>query len=281
MFTLDGVTVALGTMHQKETVIAPAFARMGVSIVVPADFDTDQFGTFSGEVSRTGTMKDAARAKARAAIAATGLRHGIASEGSYGPHPQIPFLAFGLELMLWRDEHTGHEVVATAFDAAPRFSSVEARRMNDAQPFLSRIGFPATAVVVSAVGSSNRFVRKGLRDHTQLEAAISEAVSQSNHGLALLQTDMRAHMNPRRMATIASLAEKFVDQLTHSCPNCEAPGYGVVRIEAGLPCRWCGGPTEVTAFEIRGCTACGLQARQRRNEGVLTADPGFCPNCNP
>lgn len=203
MFTFDGVTVALGTMHEKETVIAPAFARIGVSVVVPAGFDTDQFGTFAGEISRTGTMKDAARAKARAAIAATGLRYGIASEGGYGPHPQIPFLPFGLELMLWRDEHTGHEVMATAFDAAPQFSSVEARRMHDAQPFLPRIGFPATAVVVSVVGSSDRFTLKGLRDHTQLEAAVSESVSPSNHGLALLQTDMRAHMNPRRVATIA------------------------------------------------------------------------------
>jgi len=49
--------------------------------------DTDQFGTFTGEVARTGAPADAARAKARLAMSVTGLPYGLASEASYGPLP--------------------------------------------------------------------------------------------------------------------------------------------------------------------------------------------------
>jgi len=72
---------ALGTMHGKAAAIVPPLARLGITLVVPKRLDTDRFGTFTAEVPRKGTMDDAARTKARAAIAATGLPVGIASEG--------------------------------------------------------------------------------------------------------------------------------------------------------------------------------------------------------
>ena len=69
---------ALGTMHGKAAAIAPPLARLGIALVVPDGLDTDRFGTFTNETPRLGTMDDAARAKACAAIAATGLSVGIA-----------------------------------------------------------------------------------------------------------------------------------------------------------------------------------------------------------
>ena len=107
--------VALGTMHGKEAVIAPPLAALGVTVVL-AEVETDRFGTFSGEVARTGSMIEAARAKAQAAIAATGLPVGLASEGAYGPHPHFSFLPFGRELLVWLDIRTGQEVVEMTTD---------------------------------------------------------------------------------------------------------------------------------------------------------------------
>lgn len=59
-------TAILATMHQKERVMAPILEReLGVKILVPADLDTDYFGTFTREVKRLGTQIEAARQKAK------------------------------------------------------------------------------------------------------------------------------------------------------------------------------------------------------------------------
>ena len=110
-------------------------------------------GRMDTEIARAGGMIEAARAKARAAIAATGLGTGLASEGAYGPDPALPFVARGVEVMLWRDEATGHEVIERLIDDAPCFDRAEVRDMAGAEAFLARIGFPATAVIVARAGA--------------------------------------------------------------------------------------------------------------------------------
>lgn len=63
----------LATMHQKEKVIAPLLEQeLGVKVIVPQDFNTDIFGTFTREVKRLGTQIAAARLKAEKALAVTG-----------------------------------------------------------------------------------------------------------------------------------------------------------------------------------------------------------------
>jgi len=79
-----GVTAAFATKHFKESVVAPAFATLEISVVVP-EVDTDQLGTFTGEIHRVGTPKEVVLKKARLGIQASGLLYGIASEGSIGP----------------------------------------------------------------------------------------------------------------------------------------------------------------------------------------------------
>ena len=46
-----------------------------------------------------------------------------------------------------------------------------------------------------------------------LAAAIGQAAAKSANGRAFLQTDMRAHMNPRRMEIIAGLAARLAQRL--------------------------------------------------------------------
>ena len=55
--------IAVGTRHGKETQFTRAFeAVLSAHLVTPPDLDTDRFGTFSGEIPRTATASDTARA---------------------------------------------------------------------------------------------------------------------------------------------------------------------------------------------------------------------------
>jgi hypothetical protein len=266
--------VALGTMHGKEAVIAPPFAALGVTVVL-AEVETDSFGTFSGDVPRAGSMIEAARAKAQAAIAATGLPVGLASEGAYGPHPHFAFLPFGQELLLWLDIRTGQEVVEMTTDIQPSYDQETVADLAAAEAFLTRIGFPETAVIVQPAATVPPLA-KGVRDRTALFTLLDDAFRFG--GSAHLQADMRAHMNPRRMSVIAGLAQRLAKRLAVPCPTCAAPGFGRLRSLPGLPCRECGTETGLIAAEIHGCTACGVE-RSLPREGL--ADPGHCPSCNP
>ncbi|MEY4696645.1 MAG: hypothetical protein RIT14_1073, partial [Pseudomonadota bacterium] len=163
---------ALGTMHGKAAAIAPPLAALGITLVVPR-IDTDAFGTFTAETPRNGSMEQAARAKARAAHAATGLPHALASEGAYGPHPSMPFLTLGREILLWLDTGTGQEVVEELVDDSPSHDSALVASLEEAAPLLARIGFPETAVILSAEAAPNRPLAKGLRDMPALAAAFS------------------------------------------------------------------------------------------------------------
>lgn len=272
---------ALGTMHGKEAAIAPPLARLGVRLVVPEGLDTDRFGTFTGEIARAGDMIDAARAKAQAAIESTGLPVGLASEGAYGPHPTIPFLASGLELLLWRNAESGQEIVEKLVDDRPCYDHAETADLDGIADFLSRVDFPRTGLIVAPAAARQRPVAKGLREAGALAEAIARAARDSSCGRAFVQTDMRAHMNPRRMDILGQLAERLAARLARACPGCGAPGWGMLRTETGLPCAWCGGPTGLVAREIHGCTACGYNDVRPRRDGLTEADPGACPVCNP
>ena len=157
-----GRKAVLATMHGKQEAIVPILRdQLGLIVSSAPDIDTDAPGTFTGEIPRAGTSREAAIAKARLGMAATGLPIGLASEGSYGPHPQIPFVPGGVELMV--------------------------------------------------------------------ERAVTSAKAQSRDCRALIQTDMRAHMNPTRMATLGRLASALAERLSTLCPACGMPVYGQVE----------------------------------------------------
>ena len=68
-YSVAGKIAVLATMHGKERVIAPLVeTRLGLRVRLPGAFDTDRFGTFSGEVKRAGSQIEAARVKIAAAF---------------------------------------------------------------------------------------------------------------------------------------------------------------------------------------------------------------------
>jgi hypothetical protein len=271
-------------MHGKDEVIAPVLRdRIGLAVVTAPGVDTDVLGTFSGDIPRAGTMREAAIAKARLGMAATGLSIGIASEGSYGPHPHIPFLPGGIELLVLIDDKRGIVVTEHLVEDAPVYGHAFARTIQELDPFLEGIGFPEHGVIVkSAVdGAADGMIRKDMRGKDELETAVIECAAFSKDGRALVQTDMRAHMNPTRMGSIRRLAAALAERLDAFCPACGLPGYGQVDVETGLPCKDCGAPSLMVRHRVFGCVACEHQDRRPRADGRTHADPGHCPLCNP
>lgn len=107
-----GKTFYFATKHGKEELLKPLLAELGMDCVaIPVD--TDVFGTFSGEVERTGSVRETLRKKIKAAADQHSEAQLIlASEGSFGPHPLIGFMQTDLESLLLWDRETGREIYA-------------------------------------------------------------------------------------------------------------------------------------------------------------------------
>lgn len=279
-----GRRAVLATMHGKEAAVQPPFRDgLGLTVWTPPGLDTDALGTFTGETQRVGTISETALAKAQLGMAAASASIGIASEGSYGPHPHMPFVAIGIEVMVLIDDERGIVVREQMIDEAPMFDHMIVNDEAALEPFLARIGFPGHAVVVQPhqPDDDGQLFFKGIRDRDELGRALSKAADGSVDKRAFIQTDMRAHMNPSRMAALSCLAHKLCARLTSLCPGCSSPGFGIVKIEQGLPCAGCGASSLMARHRIFGCAACDYRETRPREDGCTEADPGHCPRCNP
>lgn len=279
-----GGRAVLATMHGKESAIAPVLLkRLGLAVSTAPDLDTDALGTFTGEIPRAGAMRDAAVAKARLGMAATGLAIGIASEGSYGRHPHVPLIAGGIEIMVLVDDTRGIVVSEVLVEDTPIYDHAFAATMDELGPYFDRTGFPDQALIVKPFDTRIEAgaIYKGLRCKDDLAQAITRCAAHSSEGRALVQTDMRAHMNPTRMATLSRLATAFAERLAASCPACGMPGYGQVDVETGLPCEVCGAPSIMVRNQLFGCVACSHHEMRPRPDGMTHADRRLCPECNP
>ncbi|WP_017669028.1 DUF6671 family protein [Sandarakinorhabdus sp. AAP62] len=267
----SGLRVSLATQHGKARALAPPLARRLGLIVEPVAIATDAFGTFTGTTLRAGTAAEAALAKARAGMAASGLDLGLASEGSFGPHPWLPFGAGGVETLAFVDAPRGLELTLSAVSRRTNFAQHEVTDGGDIAPFLTRIGFPSHALVVK--GPDGAVLATGVQDM----ATLSPLAWPGNR----LETDMRAHMNPTRMAAIRALAGRLAARLGTRCPACGAPGWGQVDLLRGLPCSSCNQPTQGVLAIIDGCGVCAHRGKRPRPDGVTAASPASCDWCNP
>jgi hypothetical protein len=293
-------------MHGKQRAIARPLSRvLAANLVVPSGIDTDAYGTFTGEVARYGSMVEAARAKARLGMQLAGTSLGISSEGSYGPHPYIPFIAGGTELVLFIDDERRIEVREAIVVKRTNHDSLVAAPGDDIDPFLSRIGFPSHAIVVqphvpiestsliAAVLSAaphalsapetakHPIVFKAVQDRNYLQKALETASALSFDGKALLVTDMRAHLNPTRMAMIRVAATRLAHRIACLCPECQTPGFGMVDVARGLRCADCCEPTPLLLAEIHRCSICTFERRKQLRRDDERADPSHCERCNP
>jgi hypothetical protein len=275
-------TGALATMHQKEKVIAPILkAALGVQMIVPQGLNTDEFGTFTRDIQRAGDQLNAARLKTDKAMALTGLSLAIASEGSFGSHPSLPFLACDRELVLLSDRHHDLEVVGQAISTETNYRHQQITNIEEALAFAQKIGFPTHGLVAmsDAKPTQSSHIFKGITDEAHLLETVTWLLKKE--GQAHLETDMRAMYNPTRMKVIAEATQDLIDQLMQCCPQCNYPGFTPAEYHPGLPCALCGSATQLILAVTRRCKKCYFSQVTNFPNGEKFADPAQCSYCNP
>lgn len=271
-------SVLLASKHEKEKAIAVPFMT-GLSCTVKVhDFDTDQFGTFTGEVPRTQNPYQTCLLKARTAAERFNYACCVASEGSFGPHPSFPFVPNAHELMVFIDRDHQWIIAEQLVSQKTNYAMIKINENSDINNFLKRVLFPSHALILQG-GSDNRVVAKGIKDFDVLMSNLSLGFKTEKE--LLLVTDMRAMMNPTRMKMIGELADKLVKRIATPCPQCACPGFGFKSTQGSLPCDYCGSSTSFYKEEIWGCITCTHQEYKMRKDGLLKADPTFCDYCNP
>lgn len=275
-------TCVIATMHEKEKGIAPPFLNLLGLKLIKATINTDQFGTFSGEVERKSTPLRCVRQKCELAMKECQMSIGIASEGSFGSHPFIPFSACDHEILYFIDQERGFELHQTLLSTKTNHCAEAFSDPRHLKIFCDRAMFPSHGLIVRPNKSNNKTnIIKDIQTYDLLEEAFINCCRLSDDGKALVETDMRAHRNPTRMEVIKELADSFAKRLAIPCPLCYNPGWGVVNMQKGLECEMCGSETDMVKSEVLGCPKCLYKETRARQDGLNFADPQYCGWCNP
>lgn len=278
----EGCCVVLPTKHQKSIALAPPFEQILGAGMLEYVVDTDRLGTFSGEIKRHATAIETAKKKCLWAINRTKAKYVLASEGSFGPHPMFPFLPMDHEILYFVDQRRDFHLHISSVCTDTNYHSSEIASLDDLKLFAEKSQFPSHALIVKPFSNDEKKpIYKGILTYPDLEAAFFSSIKYSSEGKVWVETDMRAHLNPTRMRVINLLGETLAQRLMALCPKCATPGWGKVDFEAGLPCGWCGAPTDEIKCEILGCSKCHHSEFGIPSHGMQTAEPIQCAKCNP
>lgn len=277
-----GVDIVLTTKHSKSLAIAPVFLSELGAKIVECNVDTDTLGTFSGEIPRRGTALDCVQRKCEWGMTLLDAEFGLASEGSFGPHPSIPFVACDQEILCFIDLKRGFQLHLSTISQDTNYWMQTISSIEELEKKLVELRFPSHALIVRPNKPSiNNMIFKSINSYDALHHALKESIAHSKDSKARVETDMRADKNPTRMALISELAMELSKRLATMCEECGTPGWGKVRVEAGLECSDCGAPTELARAEIFGCVKCAYSISLPRSDGLSTANPMYCGHCNP
>lgn len=261
-----GLRAVLATKHDKLPLLASPLRKAVGLEVFAAEVDTDLLGTFTPERKRRHSPLEAAIAKARMGMAATGEAIGIASEGSIGPDPDLPLLMSDREVVVLVDDLHGIVIQAWAQSFHVVAESGAFRPGDDMDDFLARAGFPDHKLIVMPNRTGRRLrVVKGVGEPDVLRAAIAEFSGLSRDSLARVESDLRANANPTRRAVIAEAAEALARRVATRCPTCMAPGWGEGQRWVVHRCVRCGA-LEPRAEATWCCVACQATEMQKSPE---------------
>ncbi|OZV69829.1 DUF6671 family protein [Winogradskyella aurantia] len=270
----------IATKHHKEHVIAPLLEQeLGVKCFIDETFDTDTLGTFSGEVQREQDPLSTARLKCLKAMECNNCDLGVASEGSFGPHPSLFFASADDEFLIFIDKKNDLEIVVRELSTETNFNGKAISSENELMAFADLIKFPSHALILKPSKENIEDMVKGITDFQDLKTAFQDIIEK--HGEIYAETDMRAMFNPSRMAVIEAAAKKLVAKIKSSCPKCKTPGFGVTDTKTGLPCDLCGMPTASIKALVYQCKKCAYTLEKAPPHGKTTEDPTYCDFCNP
>ncbi|MCL4423226.1 MAG: hypothetical protein M1115_08705 [Actinobacteria bacterium] len=276
-----GRTAVLATKHEKLPLIGPPLlATIGLQVqTVPVD--TDSLGTFTGDIPRQWPPLETAIAKARLGMNVARQALGLASEGSIGPDPTIPFVITDREIVVLVDDDNGIVVWESQHSSDIVAAATKVSTDDDLRPFLSKACFPDHQLIVRPSSGALHPIHKGISSIDQLTAAVTECATVANDSLALVETDLRAHVCPSRRAIIAAASVRLASRIASRCPSCGSPGWGRIDVQLGVPCAWCGTEIARPRAEIDGCPTCEHRETRPVISPEVQADPGECPYCNP
>lgn len=276
----SGKQALLTSKHRKLELIAPVFQESVGLLITEEALDTDQLGTFSGEIERLLPPLQTAIAKARLGMKEQGVALGIASEGSIGADPLAPFINSDIEHLVLVDDERGiiiSEVFRSLEIVAARAEVIPGQNL---EGFLRRADFPNHSLIVRPRAERFETVVKGIGSLPELHAAIRLCAEESAGGFVEVESDLRAHHSPSRRRNIERAALLLADRVSHLCPECQSPGWGRVAYEKGLHCGLFNILIpEAIGREVLGCVACDHTAPGKLIAEV--ADPSICPHCNP
>lgn len=271
------------SMHDKEKVIAPLLAKhFQIQIIPIKSINTDSLGTFSGEIERPDTPLNTLRMKTNLANHLT-LPDDLvlASEGSFNPHPEIPFLTMNTELVMLIDKKHQVELTGKHISFINNLGREVIGNYEEAQQFASRFQFPTHGIIMSpSLPKNKKNYYKGITNLKQLKNAFHFSLSDSLDGKVIIETDMRACFNPTRMKMIEEATRNLISLMTSYCPVCSSPGYQVTEEFPGLPCSECGEPTKLISSRKYSCLKCS-HSEIKNVSGDQEADPMYCDLCNP
>lgn len=276
----QGRRLLIATKHKKESVIAPlAEKALGVSCFVTHDFDSDLFGTFTGEIDRKLDPIATVRQKCLMAMELTDCDLAIASEGSFGQHPSLFFVNADEEFLIFIDKKNNLEIIGRELSTETNFNGREIKTEEELFEFANSVGFPSHGLILRKGREENADIFKGITDEKQLKNVFGHL--QQKYGSLYVETDMRALYNPTRMGVIETAAIKLMDKINSLCPQCSLPGFGITDAKSGLKCSLCGSPTRSTLSYIRQCIHCHYLEEEMFPHKKEDEDPMYCDFCNP
>ena len=275
-----GRSLIIATKHEKEKIIAPLLEEsLGVLSFVNPDFDTDTLGTFSGEVERELDPIAAARKKCLLAMEFNNCDLGIASEGSFGPHPSMFFVSADDEFLIFIDKKNDIEIIAREVSTDTNFNGSEIRNEKELLDFANLVKFPSHALILRTSKTDNTAIIKGITNLEDLKKSFHLMLNKFKNVYA--ETDMRAMHNPSRMAVIKNATKKLLDKIKACCPHCNIPGFGITNAKKGLECSLCNSPTKSTLSFIYSCQKCHFKREELYPNKKTKEDPMYCDYCNP
>lgn len=275
-----GRQIVIATKHAKEKVIAPHLTKeLGLNCFVPDQLDTDLLGTFSGEVDRVDSPLDTARKKCQMAMDLTSVDLAIASEGSFGPHPSIPFIPAHEEYLLLIDKKNNWEFVVRKLETKTNYHQITLHSTDSLPELIALTQFPSHALIVKKSADDASDCVKGITQENILFHTVETFIKR--FGKCHIETDMRAMYNLTRMGIIDVMTKSLIHQIQTACPSCQAPGFRLKDFVRGLPCAYCGEATRSVKAEIYACQSCSYTESRIPGHAMLKEDPMYCDYCNP
>lgn len=276
----QGRTLLIVTKHEKEKVIAPLLEKeLGVNCVVSSNFDTDELGTFTGEIERKEDPIKTVRNKCLQAMEYSNCDLAVASEGSFGPHPTMFFSYADDEFVIFIDKKNNLEIIGRNLSLETNFNAKFVNCEKELHEFANNVGFPAHALILRKDKNDFSNIVKGITDSYDLDLAYQKLSGED--GKVYAETDMRALYNPTRMKVIEKATLDLVKQINSKCPNCKTPGFSVIEVKKGLPCEECHFPTKGTLSYIYSCKKCSFSKEEYFPNKVFVQSAEFCDICNP